>query len=37
MPSWRAVAREEEISFAEVRTFNLDEFVGLPTDHPASF
>jgi glucosamine-6-phosphate deaminase len=29
--------REEEISFAEVRTFNLDEFVGLPTDHPASF
>lgn len=29
--------REEDISFAEVRTFNLDEFVGLPTDHPASF
>lgn len=29
--------REEEISFADVRTFNLDEFVGLPTDHPASF
>lgn len=29
--------REEEISFAEVRTFNLDEFVGIPSDHPASF
>jgi glucosamine-6-phosphate deaminase len=29
--------REEEISFAEVRTFNLDEFVGLPAHHPASF
>jgi glucosamine-6-phosphate deaminase len=29
--------REEDISFAEVRTFNLDEFVDLPADHPASF
>lgn len=29
--------REEEISFAEVRTFNLDEFVGLSADHPDSF
>lgn len=29
--------REEEISFVDVRTFNLDEFVGLPADHPASF
>ena len=29
--------REGEISFADVRTFNLDEFVGVPSDHPASF
>ena len=29
--------RDEEMSFAEVRTFNLDEFVGMPADHPASF
>lgn len=29
--------REEEISFVDVRTFNLDEFVALPADHPASF
>lgn len=29
--------REEEMSFAEARTFNLDEFVAIPADHPASF
>ncbi len=29
--------RDGELSFAEVRTFNLDEFVGLPGDHRASF
>jgi len=27
----------EEMSFAEVRTFNLDEFVAMPSEHPASF
>jgi glucosamine-6-phosphate deaminase len=29
--------REEDLSFAEARTFNLDEFVDLPAEHRASF
>lgn len=29
--------REGLISFKEVTTFNLDEYVGLPADHPASY
>jgi glucosamine-6-phosphate deaminase len=29
--------RERQLSFARATTFNLDEFVGLPPDHPASF
>ena len=29
--------REEGLSFANVITFNLDEYLGLPTSHPASF
>ncbi len=29
--------REERLSFARVTTFNLDEYVGLAPDHPASF
>lgn len=29
--------REEGLSFAGVRTFNLDEYVGLPADHPESY
>ncbi len=29
--------REEGLSFARVVSFNLDEYVGLPPDHPASF
>jgi glucosamine-6-phosphate deaminase len=29
--------REEGLDFARVTTFNLDEYVGLPTDHPGSF
>ena len=29
--------REEGLSFARAATFNLDEYVGLPPDHPASF
>ncbi len=29
--------REEGLSFARATTFNLDEFVGLAADHPASF
>jgi glucosamine-6-phosphate deaminase len=29
--------RDEGLSFARVTTFNLDEYVGLPPDHPASF
>ena len=26
-----------EIDFSRVRTFNLDEFLGLPSNHPASY
>ena len=29
--------REEGLNFAGVTTFNLDEYVGLPPDHPASY
>lgn len=29
--------REGHIDFSRVTTFNLDEFVGLPADHPASY
>ena len=29
--------RKEGLSFAHVRTFNLDEYVGIPPDHPGSF
>ncbi len=28
---------KKTISFAEVTTFNLDEYVGLPSDHPSSY
>jgi len=31
------IAREEEIDFSEVTTFNLDEYEGLPTAHPESY
>src|SRR5215203_1045759 len=29
--------REEALDFSEVTTFNLDEYVGLSPDHPASY
>jgi glucosamine-6-phosphate deaminase len=29
--------RERNISFANVHTFNMDEYVGLPADHPQSY
>src|SRR4030095_1753926 len=29
--------REQGLSFARAGTFNLDEYVGIPPDHPASF
>ena len=29
--------REKGLSFARVRTFNLDEYIGLPIDHPCSY
>ena len=29
--------REEGLDFSRITTFNLDEFVGLPPDHPASY
>lgn len=29
--------REEALSFSQVTTFNLDEYVGVPADHPASY
>ena len=29
--------REDGLSFAGCRTFNLDEYIGLPRDHPASY
>ncbi|GHU73015.1 glucosamine-6-phosphate deaminase [Clostridia bacterium] len=32
-----ALKRQGVVSFSEVRTFNLDEYVGLPCDHPQSY
>lgn len=32
-----AAVRRGEVSFARAATFNLDEYVGLPPDHPASY
>jgi glucosamine-6-phosphate deaminase len=32
-----AMHREKKISFAGVRTFNMDEYVGLSADHPQSY
>jgi glucosamine-6-phosphate deaminase len=29
--------REQGLSFAKVKTFNLDEYVGIPDDHPQSY
>jgi glucosamine-6-phosphate deaminase len=29
--------REEQLDFSRVTTFNLDEYLGLPADHPCSF
>jgi glucosamine-6-phosphate deaminase len=29
--------REEGLDFSQVKTFNLDEYVGLPPDHPCSY
>jgi len=29
--------RDEGLSFASVRTFNLDEYIGLPAEHPGSY
>ena len=31
------IHQEEELSFANVITFNLDEYYGVPSTHPASF
>ena len=31
------LAAEKKLSFAGVRTFNMDEYVGLPGDHPQSY
>ncbi len=33
----RAFAQERLLSFQQVRTFNMDEYVGLPADHPQSY
>src|SRR4051812_14495765 len=29
--------REQDLDFSAVTTFNLDEYVGLPAEHPASY
>ncbi|RLQ85299.1 glucosamine-6-phosphate deaminase [Notoacmeibacter ruber] len=34
---WIAIAGDEGLSFARARTFNLDEYVGLPASHPQSY
>ena len=34
---WIEMYRRGEISFADVITFNMDEYVGLPADHPQSY
>ena len=31
------LARKRGLSFAQVSSFNLDEYVGLPPEHPASY
>ena len=33
------ISRHEEsgLSFSKIRTFNLDEYVGIPSDHPQSY
>ena len=31
------IAREEKLDFSRVTTFNLDEYAGLPADHPQSY
>ena len=40
IPLYRALVercREESLDLSGVTTFNLDEYVGLPPDHPASY
>jgi glucosamine-6-phosphate deaminase len=40
MPMYRELVRmhkEEGLDFSRVKTFNLDEYVGLPPDHPQSY
>lgn len=32
-----AMYRDEDLDFSLVRTFNLDEYIGLPEDHPGSY
>ena len=29
--------RDDQVSFSQVRTYNLDEYVGIPQDHPCSY
>ena len=29
--------RNDELSFSQVRTYNLDEYVGIPQEHPCSY
>jgi len=29
--------RDEHLDFSRITTFNLDEFIGLPQDHPKSY
>ena len=35
--SWRGACAAGEVSFAEARGFTLDEYVGLPADHPQRY
>ncbi|PPQ62947.1 hypothetical protein CVT24_006187, partial [Panaeolus cyanescens] len=40
IPTYKALikmVKEEKLSFKHVITFNMDEYVGLPTDHPESY
>ena len=37
LPLYKALCSFEGLSFAQVTTFNLDEYIGLPPDHPASY
>ncbi|MFC4767721.1 glucosamine-6-phosphate deaminase [Effusibacillus consociatus] len=34
---WIELVKSGQLSFAEVTTFNLDEYLGLPADHPQSY